>query len=175
MTAVARPVWVPRGQPVRNFVVACVGIAAVAVALGWSGAARPRLTETVMSGQANSATNRFSYTVVVRNDGPLAIEITGFTGQSVDIDAGFRPVTIGGGDSVEVAVSGRVRCTPTPAGTVDSNPSLGLRVRPPLGPTRTRSGLLAGFLQAACNDDQPPPVGPGPPPRPHQPNGDPEG
>jgi hypothetical protein len=179
MTAVVVPdaVWTPRGRPVRNFVLSCLAIVVMAGALHWTGAVNPRLNEGIVNGQTNRDTDTYTYTVLVENEGPLAVEIVGFIGDHIDVDPGFQPVTVGGGDSVEVSVSGHIRCGRhrVSDGTVGPDLSLAMQVRPSIGPVRTHSGVFAGFLQEVCQDEESLAVSPDPPPTPHQPNGNPEG
>jgi hypothetical protein len=161
-TETSTPVWVPRGHPVRNFVVAVIAIALAAAALGGSGLTRPRIETAFASGEGNIATKRFSYTVTVRNQAPLAVRVVGVAGRRVVVDPGFDAVTVDGGETVEVTVSGRVECGPVryardgERGIVDNDDhALSLLVRPPLGVTRTvGSDGLNSAMAGIC---EPPP------------------
>jgi hypothetical protein len=71
-------IWRPTGHPVRWFVAACIAVGLAATAVGWAGLAAPRLaTGPGLSRKVDVAAGRAQVFVRLRNDGPLAVRITG--------------------------------------------------------------------------------------------------
>jgi hypothetical protein len=137
-TTAVETVWVPRGHPVRNFVLACAVVTVAALAVGWAGVVRPRVSTTAGSGQANRETGAFTANLLLENDAPLQVDILGFTGDHVSIEGGFHSITLDGGEARETSVSGRVRC--------GGEPVIRMRVRTPVGAVRTVTVDDASYL-----------------------------
>lgn len=158
MTEAAETVtWSPSGNPVRNFILAGVALAVLGVGLGGTGATRPRVQTSTGQGEFNMLTKRFAYTVEVRNDAPLPLRVVGAQAAQAVLEP-VREKTIPGGATALVTVRGRARCPATAVGGfegADPQLTLGLRVRPPLGFTRSvASDVFASLTRGLC--DAPP-------------------
>lgn len=157
-TAADQPVWVPHGHPVRNFVLACLALAARAAALGGTRITRARVVTASGEGEGNHLTKRFTSTVEVRNEALAPARVVGAVGRNTYVED-FAAVRIDGGETVRITVRGRVLCDLAhavgPEGVADPEVTLGLRVRAPLGLTRTiGSDGLSSSVTSLCD---PPP------------------
>jgi hypothetical protein len=72
--------WRPTGHPVRWFVAACTALAVLATAVWWAGLLAPRLaTGPDLGRKIDVAAGRAAVFVRLRNDGPLAVRVTGLS------------------------------------------------------------------------------------------------
>ena len=72
--------WHPTGHPVRWFVAACTALAVAATAVWWAGLVAPRLaTGPDLARKVDVAAGRAEVFVRLRNDGPLAVRVTGLS------------------------------------------------------------------------------------------------
>jgi hypothetical protein len=119
--------WHPTGHPVRWFVAACAAVAVAATAVWWAGLLAPRLaTGPRLARHVDVAAGRAEVFVRLRNDGPLAVRITGvsLTGvpdEALDVRvvlpdrdpdtfgepgaAALRTFTLEGGDGAELQLA----------------------------------------------------------------------
>jgi hypothetical protein len=72
--------WRPTGHPVRWFVAVCTALTVAATAVWWAGLLAPRLaTGPDLARKVDAVAGRAVVFVRLRNEGPLAIRVTGLS------------------------------------------------------------------------------------------------